>query len=144
MGRGVEHAILKKAGPELDHYILNHVMSPKSGDVVALPGFDSGFKTLFVAVLAEWDGGSGFEERDLLNCYRRPVEQAQATGLKTLVIPALGRDKRDFPHIRFARLALRGLHEKLDNRMDSVTIMCADRAMVATYQGQLAKFRSKT
>lgn len=131
--------VLDIAGSDLDDYVLQNATSAKSGDVYALPAFQSGYKAMFMAVLADWDGGNGFEERDLLNCYRRTVEQAQELGIKTVAIPALGRDKRDFPHIRFARLAIQGILEKLDNRMDFVKIMCIDRTMLSTYRAQLEK-----
>jgi len=142
-GGGLNRAVLKQAGPELDKYILDHVVTPQSGEVYALPAFHAPYKTLFMAVLADWDGGNGFEERDLLNCYRGAIEKAEQLGVRSIAIPALGRDKRDFPHIRFARLALQGILERLDPRLDFVKVVCIDRTMMATYQGQLEKFRRK-
>lgn len=143
-GGALNHAVLKKAGGELDTYILDHVTTPKSGEVFVLPGFESGYKALFLAILADWDGGNGFEERDLLNCYRRCLVKSQEMGIRSVAIPAMGRDKRDFPHIRFARLALQGILEKLDTRTDFVKIMCVDRTMMHTYTGLLAKFKNRT
>ena len=138
-GGGLNRAVLEAAGPELDDYVCEHATTPRSGEVFALPPLNSPYKALYVAILADWDGGNGYEERDLLDCYRKTVEMAQAAGIKSLGVPAMGRDKRDFPHIRFARVALQGLLEKLDERMDYVKIMCIDRTMIATYQTQMEK-----
>ncbi len=138
-GGGLNCAVLDLAGPKLDDYILEHATSPRSGEVFPLPAFNTRYKAMFVAILADWDGGNGFEERDLLDCYRNTIAEAQAMGIKSIGIPAMGRDKRDFPHIRFARVSLQGILERLDDRMDMVKIMCVDRTMMATYQTQMDK-----
>jgi O-acetyl-ADP-ribose deacetylase (regulator of RNase III) len=143
-GGGLNRAVVAQAGVELDTYILENIRNPKSGDVFALPAFETPYKALFMAILDDWDGGNGFEERDLMDCYRHTVEQAQDMGIRTLGIPAMGRDKRDFPHIRFARVALKGILERLDTRMDFVKVMCVDRTMMATYTSQLEKMRRRT
>lgn len=142
-GGGLNRAILEKAGTALDDHIRTHVSKPKSGTVFALPPFGTPYKALFMAVLSDWDGGNGFEERDLLNCYRGAIELAEKNGVKSIAIPAMGRDKRDFPHIRFARLALQGILERLDERMDFVRIVCVDRTMMSTYLGQVEKLKGK-
>ncbi len=142
-GGGLNGAVLQMAGEELDHYICEHVLTPKNGDVFGLPAFNTPYKALFLAVLADWDGGNGFEERDLMNCYRGAIEQAESLGVKSIAIPALGRDKRDFPHIRFARVALKGILERLDERMDFVKIMCIDHTMMRTYQEQIIKLQRR-
>lgn len=142
-GGELNRAVLAQAGQALDDHMRANVRTPKSGEVFALPAFDAPYKTLFMAILPDWDGGVGFEERDLLNCYRRTVEEARRRGIKSIAIPAMGRDKRDFPHIRFARVALKGLLERLDNSIDIVRIMCIDHTMIKTYQGQLHKIQRR-
>lgn len=143
-GGGLNREVLMRAGDELDEYILTHITNPRSGDVFALPTFGLPYKALFMAVLADWDGGNGFEERDLMDCYRHTVEQAQSLGVRTIAIPAMGRDKRDFPHIRFARVALKGLLERMDERVDYVKVMCIDRTMMTTYSSQLEKMKMRS
>jgi O-acetyl-ADP-ribose deacetylase (regulator of RNase III) len=142
-GGGLNRAVLDLAGPALDEYMLEHVISPKNGEVFALPAFGAPYKTLFMAILADWDGGNGYEERDLMNCYRGAIEQAEKLGVRSIAIPALGRDKRDFPHIRFARVAMKGILEKLDDRLDFVKIMCIDHTMMRTYREQLEKLKKR-
>lgn len=143
-GGALNSAVLELAGPELDEYMLSHVISPKNGEVFAMPAFKAPYKTLFLAVLADWDGGNGFEERDLMNCYRAAIVQAEKLGVRSIAIPAMGRDKRDFPHIRFARVAIKGLLERLDERLDFVKIMCIDHTMMRTYQEQLEKVKRRS
>ena len=140
-GGELNQAILKMAGPELDSFITENVTLPKSGEVFAVPAYDAPFKGMFLAVLDKWDGGIDFEDRDLLNCYRRAIRMAQEQGIKSIAIPAMGRDKRDFPHIRFARLALKAITETLDHRLERVVIYCVDRRTYDTYLGHIAKMR---
>ncbi len=132
-------AVLEKAGPKLDKHVLEYIINAQNGEVHALPGFNMPYKNLMMAILSEWDGGVDFEDRDLLHCYRNAVVQAQSMGLKSIAFPALGRDKRDFPHLRFARLALQGILEKLDGTLDEVRIVCRDKRMVDTYTERLKK-----
>lgn len=135
----LNHEVLATAGPGLDDYVLSNVSRPRSGEVFALPPFDSGRKALFMGVLSEWDGGVDFDDNDLIRCYRAAVEKAQDMGITSIAFPAMGKDKRDFPHIRFARLALQGIMERLDGRMNEVVIACADRRMFDTYRERLEK-----
>lgn len=140
-GGSLNKAVLSLAGQELDTYILENATTPRSGEVHILPPFGTQYKALIMAVLADWDGGVGFEERDLLDCYRHAIEKAKAAGIKRIGIPAMGRDKRDFPHIRFARLTIQGILEKLDTGIDFVKIMCIDHTMMRTYQEQVDKMK---
>lgn len=136
----LNHEILGLAGPRLDDYILNEIQHPVSGTVHCLPAFDmTDRKGLFMAVLSEWDGGIDFEDRDLVKCYRSAVDLGQRMGIKSMAFPAMGKDKRDFPHIRFARLALQGILERLDGNLEEVVIACADRRMYDTYKDRLQK-----
>jgi len=136
----LNRTVLARAGESLDSYVLDHVNKPKPGEVFALPPFSLPYRGLFMAVLAEWDGGVDFNDRDLLNCYRRAIDLAQEKGFRTIAFPALGRDKMDFPHIRFARLALQGILDRLDDRLEGVTIACRDMRMMDIYKQRLSKY----
>lgn len=132
-------SVAAAAGKRLDRFILDHVQSPRSGEVYALPGFDSPFQTLFMAVVNEWDGGIDFEDRDLVRCYRETIHLAAKQNISRVAFPAMGRDKRDFPHIRFARLAVEGIAQGLSHEptIRQVTIACTDKRMVQTYTARL-------
>lgn len=136
----LNRSISAAAGKKLDAYILENIHAPRSGEVYALPGFDSPFKALFMAVVTEWDGGIDFEDRDLVRCYRETIHLAAKLNITHVAFPAMGRDKRDFPHIRFARLAIEGIVQGLlhEPTIQSVTIACTDKRMVQTYTGRLA------
>ncbi len=135
----LNRSVAMAAGSRLDEYILANIHGPKTGEIYALPGFDTPFQALFMAVLNEWDGGIDFEDRDLIHCYRESVRQAGRQGLTRIAFPAMGRDKRDFPHIRFARLAIEGIAQGLASSPSivSVTIACSDKRMMDTYQTRL-------
>ncbi len=136
----LNHEVLGLAGPRLDAFILDRIQKPQSGTAHCLPSFDmTDRKGLFMAVLSEWDGGIDFDDTDLVRCYRNTVEQAQQLGFRSVAFPAMGKDKRDFPHIRFARLAIQGILERLDDRMDEVYIACMDKRMHDTYRERLVK-----
>lgn len=137
----LNHTVLAAAGPQLGAYIDKEVDHPNPGDVWALPGFDTPFDALFMAVLEEWDGGIDFRDSDMVQCYRRAVKMAGEKGMTSLVFPAMGRDKRDFPHIRFARLALKGITEGLAQSptIEQVSIACMDKRMLDTYTERLSK-----
>lgn len=136
----LNHEILGRAGPRLDEFIVNKLERPRSGTAHCLPSFDmTDRQGLFMAVLSEWDGGIDFDDADLVRCYRNTIEQAQQLGFTSVAFPAMGKDKRDFPHIRFARLAIQGILERLDDRMNEVYIACADKRMYDTYKDRLLK-----
>lgn len=136
---GLNRSIAAAAGPKLDEYVLAHATNPKPGEVFLLPSFNMKFKALFMGIINEWDGGVDFEDRDLINCYRDTVKLAEGHGITSLVFPALGRDKRDFPHIKFARLAIQGITQGLYDSpaIQSVTIACADQLMTNTFRNRL-------
>lgn len=135
----LNRSISAAAGEKFDPYILENVHAPRSGEVYALPGFDSPFKALFMAVVTEWDGGIDFEDRDLVRCYREAIHLAAKQNITHIAFPAMGRDKRDFPHIRFARLALEGIMQGLSHEptIQQITIACTDKRMVQTYTERL-------
>ncbi len=114
--------------------VINH---PKPGQVFDFPGFESGFDKIFIGILAKWDDGIFFEDRELVACYRESILKARSIGLKHIVFPALGKDKTDFPHIKFARLALNGIFEALGDPVERITIACADKRMMDTYKKRL-------
>lgn len=134
-------SVLERAGPELDTHILNSVQSPRPGSVFVVPGFDTVFQNLFMGILNEWDGGIDFQDRDLVRCYKDSVIKAAEAGLTRIAFPAMGRDKRDFPHIRFARLAVKGIGQGLavSPAIESVTIACSDMRMMETYRTRLRR-----
>jgi O-acetyl-ADP-ribose deacetylase (regulator of RNase III) len=140
-GGPLNQAVLQMAGAKLDEYVLENVTSPQAGEAYLLPVFNAPYKKLVMMVLNEWDGGIDFEDSDLVKVYRRAIQQAQDSGLTSIAFPAMGRDKRDFPHIRFARLALEGIAAGLDGRLEEVKIICRDQRMVDTYTERLNKIR---
>lgn len=140
-GGELNYALLKMAGPEMDKYVCEHVTTPHHGEVFAIPGFNSPYKALFLAILGHWDGGIEYEDREILNCYRHAITMAQEAGIKSIAIPSMGRDKRDFPHVRFARLALQGINETMNGSLEKVSIYCVDRQNYDTYVTQLAKMQ---
>lgn len=75
-GGALNQAVIRAAGEQLDQFILENIFKPRVGDVYALPPFGLPVQYIFCAILPEWDSSLGFEDRDLMRCYRHGVELA--------------------------------------------------------------------
>ena len=130
--------VIARAGAALPAQVKEIIpQRAKAGSVYLFPGFDSGFSKLLIGILPQWDDGVLFDARDLVHCYAGALEKTKSAGLKSLVVPALGKDKRDFPHLKFARLALNGIGRSIDESLESITIACADKRMMDVYEKRL-------
>lgn len=131
-------AVLTAAGQRLDEFVLENVYRPKLGEVFAVPGFNLSATHLIMTICPVWedDGMGSLDDRDLLNCYRKPLELAARMGLKRLVYGALGTGKNAFPPRRAARLALRGLRERWYPDLEGVKIVCNRDDVIAAFMNE--------
>ena len=138
-GGPLNKAYLDMAGEELGDFIAEKLFQPKAGQAFVVPPFNMPVKNIILLVLPKWEDGLQNEDRHMLRCYRQAISQAQDEGIKSIAFPALGFKRTNFPHIRFARLAIRGILENLDDRMDEVRIVCRERTMADIYVKHLRK-----
>ncbi|MBI2233635.1 MAG: macro domain-containing protein [Micavibrio aeruginosavorus] len=124
MGRSLNQAIIKAAGPELDEFLLEHLFKPRAGDVLPVPSFGLGVQHLLYVVTPEWRAGIEHEDRDLVRCYRGAMQMARHMGLKRIAFPALGTGAHKYPVKRAARLGLQGIMDRLDAGFHEVRIVC--------------------
>lgn len=143
LGGPLNRAFLSAAGDDLTRHIMKTVGKPKPGEVFLVPGFGSPMKHILLAVLPEWQGGTEGEDRALVQCYRGAVLLSQERGLRSLAFPSLGAGRLEFPHIRFARLALQGIVEGMDGRLEDVRIVCKGSDMAGIYTERLKKARRR-
>lgn len=132
-------AYLKAAGEELGDYIAEHIIKPQAGEVFVVPAFGLPVRNIVLAVLPKWGGGIDDEDRAMIRCYRRALERAHEFHLQTLAFPALGFGRLNFPHIRFARHAVRGLLEGMHEDITEVRIVGKEQRMLDIYAKQIKK-----
>ncbi len=135
----INHSLLKRAGAQLDDFILEHVINPRPGDVYAAPGFGLPSKHIFFAVVPVWRADFERLDRHLLNACRRSIELCISMSLKTIAIPPLASGKHGFPVSKAARLIVQALRERLDDRINEVRIVCRDRKAVRAFESKLFK-----
>jgi O-acetyl-ADP-ribose deacetylase len=121
----LNQSLLAAAGERLDEFVLEHIYQPKIGDFFAVPGFNLKTSHILLTIAPVWDPISldSHNDRDLLNCYRKPLELAMRMNLRRLAFGALGTGTKSFPPRRAARLAFRGLRERWYRDLESVQIV---------------------
>lgn len=139
LGGPLNKAYLAMAGEEMGDFIAERIIQPKPGEAFVIPAFQMPVKNIVLAVLPQWEDGLQNEDRQMLRCYRRAISQSSEHGIKTLAFPALGFGQLNFPHIRFARFALRGILDTLTEDVDEVRIVCKERNMSEIYAKNLRK-----
>lgn len=139
LGGPLNKAYLAKAGEEMGDYIAERIIQPKAGEAFIVPPFHMPNKNIILAVLPTWEDGLQNEDRQMLRCYRHSIARARESGLKSIAFPALGFGRLSFPHIRFARLAVRAILEGLQGDLDEVRIVCKERGMTDIYATHLRK-----
>ncbi|MEM6781376.1 MAG: macro domain-containing protein [Pseudomonadota bacterium] len=139
LGGPLNKAYLAKAGEELGDYIAERIVQPKAGEAFVVPAFNMPNKAVILAVLPLWEDGLQNEDRQMLRCYRHSIQKAQGKGIQSVAFPALGFGRLNFPHIRFARFAIKGILESIDESMQEVRIVCRDKTMSDIYATHLRK-----
>lgn len=139
MATPLNRALVAAAGTDLDEFILENIYKPRIGDVYALPAFNLPLKHIFAAIVPNWDTSLGFEDRDLMRCYRHGVELAGRTGVRRVAFPPLGSGKRAQPLPRVARLALNGIMDRLRPDIDEVRIVCDNDEAITVFYDRLRR-----
>jgi len=109
-GGGVDGAIHRAAGPELD-MACAALGGCVTGDAKATPGFQLQAKWIFHAVGPVWHGGTRGEDECLTRCYVRCMELASSHGVDTIAFPAISTGAYGFPKQRAAEIAFRTVQE---------------------------------
>lgn len=135
----LNRAVTAGAGAQLDEFILENIYKPRVCDVFAVPGFNLPVKYLFCAMVPNWDDTLGFEERDLMRCYRHATELARRLGVKRFALPAMGAGRDQLPPMRVARLALTGIMDRLVPPIEEVRIVCDRDEMITAFYSRLQK-----
>jgi O-acetyl-ADP-ribose deacetylase (regulator of RNase III) len=110
-GGGVDGAIHRVAGPELDA-ACRAIGWCDTGDAVITSGFRLPATWIIHTVGPVWHGGDRDEDALLASCYRASMELAHERGIRSIAFPSISTGVYGFPVKRAARIAidtLRGL-----------------------------------
>lgn len=105
-GGGVDGAIHRVAGPELDAE-CRMLGGCATGDAVMTKGYRLPARFVIHTVGPVWRGGGCGEDELLASCYRRVMEHARSHNLRTVAFPAISTGAYGFPLERATRIAVR-------------------------------------
>lgn len=106
-GGGIDGAIHRAAGRELIEELMR--VAPhgaRAGQVVVTPGFRTGFEYILHTAGPIWRGGLNGEPRQLADCYRNAVREAERLGIRSLGFCSISTGIYSYPLDRAAPLAL--------------------------------------
>ncbi len=136
----INQALMKKAGAELDDFILENMYQPKAGDVYALPNFGLPCRNIILSVRPNWKSDFEREDKHLVMCVRKVVVLAKCMLLRSVAFPPLAAGHKGYGKGRAARLLIQGILDRMDDRFDEVRIVCPDQA---TFDAYAAKLKAK-
>ncbi len=133
-GGGVDGAIHSAAGPELLAECRT-LDGCKTGDAKLTRGYKLPAKWVIHTVGPIWQGGDADEDILLASCYRRCLELARATGIRTIALPAISTGAYGFPLARACRIAVREVGATLAQapELEQVLFVCYDERTYREY-----------
>lgn len=139
-GGGVDGAIHRAAGPELLAECRTLQGCP-TGDARLTKGYRLLARWVIHTVGPVWRGGNNFEDELLANCYRRSLEIAVKTGIRSVAFPAISTGIYGFPLERATRIAVRevGAFLAKSPAIEKVFFVCFDRHTHDCYQRVLGE-----
>jgi O-acetyl-ADP-ribose deacetylase (regulator of RNase III) len=115
MGGGVDGAIRRKAGPEMERDLRRIGRCP-TGSAVITPGYRLPARFVIHTVAPIWRGGDDERERLLASCYSRALTLADGNGIRSIAFPAIGTGAYAWPAERASELAFGAVTKHLGRR----------------------------
>ena len=115
MGGGVDGAIRRKAGPEMETEIRRIGRCP-TGEAVITRGYSLPAKFVIHTVAPIWTGDAvrrDIDNRLLANCYRNSLALARTNGIAEIAFPCLGTGIYDWPADLAAQTAFRAARDSV-------------------------------
>lgn len=139
-GGGVDGAIHKAAGPELD-VECRMLGGCATGDVVMTKGYRLPARYIIHTVGPVWKGGGEGEADLLASCYRKSLEHADSHGLATIAFPAISTGTYGYPLEPATRIAVATVVRYLRTSQGrlAVTFICHSDEACQIYRNVLAE-----
>ncbi len=144
-GGGVDGAIRKRAGKELDDE-LSRIGSCPEGNALITSGYRLPAAYVIHTVAPIWAGGAKRvgQEETLARCYANALKLADENNIRTIAFPAIGTGAYRWPPDVAARVAFDTVvvHLKRSEVQSTVTFCCFARADRERYAEMIASLRS--
>jgi O-acetyl-ADP-ribose deacetylase (regulator of RNase III) len=137
-GAGVNGAIHKAAGPELDK-ACHQLDCCQTGQAKVTPGYQLPAKFIIHAVGPVWRGGNKGESKLLASCYHESLKLAVENKVKTIAFPAISCGIFGYPASQAAIIAIKETANflELHDEIETVYFVCFDEAIYEAYEQAL-------
>jgi O-acetyl-ADP-ribose deacetylase (regulator of RNase III) len=141
-GGGVDGAIHRAAGPDLLAECRTLHGCP-TGDAKLTRGYRLPAPWVIHTVGPVWRDGNHSEDELLASCYRKSLELAIHSGIRTVAFPAISTGIYGFPLERATRIAVREVCAFLEKKtsLEKVLFVCFDSHTRECYQKIIAEGR---
>jgi O-acetyl-ADP-ribose deacetylase (regulator of RNase III) len=140
-GGGVDGAIRRKAGHELDGHLYGIGRCPE-GEAVITPGYRLPAKHVIHTVAPVWAGGEDrtTQEATLSRCYGNSLALADAYLIRSIAFPCIGTGIYGWPSDVAAKIAFDAViaHLRRSTTQTLVTFCCFARSDRERYAGLIA------
>ncbi|MBR3244997.1 MAG: O-acetyl-ADP-ribose deacetylase [Parasporobacterium sp.] len=127
-GGGVDGAIHRAAGPELDKACREYG-GCATGDAVITWGFNMDAIYIIHTVGPIWHGGGSNEEALLRSCYRKSMELAETHGVRTVAFPLISGGVYGYPKEAAITIAVEELTKAAEkNTLGDIYLTLTDKA----------------
>ena len=144
-GGGVDGAIRRAAGPELDAE-LARIGFCAEGEAILTTGYKLKAHWVIHTVAPVWAGGSGraAQEKTLARCYANALQLADDHAIPSIAFPAIGTGAYGWPADIAAKIAFDTVvgHLKLSRMQEQVIFCCFARADRERYAAMIAGLRN--